>query len=135
MPKSPASAVFATRLKARRTELGLSQAQLGIRMGLPEEVASTRINRYEKGVHAPNLDTMDAMARELGVPLAALLTPDDRLAQAICGFSELSVESQDRILTAIEKARKKAQPAARAEATAARLQKRTPKATAKTKRR
>lgn len=107
MSKTPASAVFASRLKARRTELGLSQAELGVRMGLPEDVASTRINRYEKRVHAPDLDTMERMAHELGVPVAYLLTKDERLAGMILGFSELSVQDQERILAEIEKVRKK----------------------------
>lgn len=111
MPKLPASALFASRLKARRTELGLSQAELGVRMGLPEDVASTRINRYEKGVHAPDLDTMEAMAKELGVPVAYLLTKDERLAEMIRGFSELSVEEQERILREVGKALRKVKPA------------------------
>lgn len=107
MSKPPASAVFASRLKARRNELGLSQAELGIRMGLPEDVASTRINRYEKGVHAPDLDTMEAMAKELGVPLPYLLAQDERLAAAILGFAVLSHDDQDKILAAIRRAAKK----------------------------
>lgn len=101
MIETPASAVFAARLKARRKDLGLSQAELGVKMGLPEDVASTRINRYEKGVHAPDLDTMERMAKELGVPLPYLLAQDDRLAEAIRGFAELSAAEQDRILEEI----------------------------------
>lgn len=102
MIKTPASAVFAARLKARRKELGLSQAELGVKMGLPEDVASTRINRYEKGVHAPDLDTMERMAKELGVPLPYLLAQDDRLAAAILGFSLLDKDAQEKILAEIE---------------------------------
>ena len=55
MPKSPIRAVFANRLRAARTALGLSQAELGARVGIPEDVASTRVNRYERGVHEPDL--------------------------------------------------------------------------------
>lgn len=134
MSKLPASAVFASRLKARRTELGLSQAELGVRMGLPEDVASTRINRYEKGVHAPDLDTMERMAHELGVPVAFLLTKDERLAGMILGFSELSVEDQERILAEIQKVRKK-QAVTKSNTEKASLQRGTPKAAAKTRRR
>lgn len=134
MPIPPASAVFATRLKARRTELGLSQAQLGVRMGLPEDVSSTRINRYEKGVHAPDLDTMEAMARELGVPLPYLLAQDERLAEVILVFPDLPAEAQDRILAEIARAKGK-QAQGRSTATKATLAKRTPKVTAKTRRR
>ena len=76
-------------------------------MGLPEDVASTRVNRYEKGVHAPDIDTAERMAAELGVPLAYLLTKDERLAEMIRGFSALPVEDQDRILGEVGKALRK----------------------------
>lgn len=135
MSKLPASAVFASRLKARRNELGLSQAELGIRMGLPEDVASTRINRYEKGVHAPDLDTMEAMAKELGVPLPYLLAQDERLAEVIRGFAELSTEDQDRILAEIEKVQRKKQAVTKSKTEKTSLQRDTPKASAKTRRR
>ena len=76
-------------------------------MGLPEDVASTRVNRYEKGVHAPDIDTAERMAAELGVPLAYLLTKDERLAEMIRGFSELPIGDQDRILGEVGKALRK----------------------------
>lgn len=98
MPKSDARAVLAHRLRAVRTAMEISQAELGVRMGLPEDVASTRINRYEKGVHAPDIETAERMAKELGVPLAYLLTQDERLASAILMFSELTDAEQDRVL-------------------------------------
>lgn len=107
MAKVPARAVLAMRLKELRKAMGVSQAELGVRMGLPEDVASTRVNRYEKGVHAPDIDTAERMAAELGVPLAYLLTKDERLAEMIRGFSELSVEDQDRILGEVGKALRK----------------------------
>ena len=103
MPKREATATFAARLKTARMALGLSQMELGVRMGLGD-VASTRINRYERGVHAPDLDTAKSMAEQLGVPLAYLLADNDRLANAILGFAQLSVADQDQILAAIQKA-------------------------------
>ena len=102
MPKPLARAVLAARLKAVRTALGLSQAELGVRMGLPEDVASTRINRYERDIHAPDIETAEKMAHELGVPLAYLLTQDERLAEAILKFSRLSVAGQDKILAELD---------------------------------
>ena len=68
---------------------------------MPEEVASTRINRYERGVHAPDIETAEKMANELGVPLAYLLTQDPRLADAILKFSRLPVAAQDKVLAKI----------------------------------
>jgi len=104
VPKPPATAVFAARMKAQRIALGISQAELGVRMGIPADVASTRINRYERGVHAPDLDTLRSMAQELGVPLPYLLAEDERLAKAILGFASLPKGAQEKILAEIEAA-------------------------------
>lgn len=71
-------------------------------MGLPEDVASTRLNRYERGVHLPDIETAEKLAQELGVPLAYLLTQDERLAQAILKFSQLSVAAQDKVLAELD---------------------------------
>lgn len=81
--------------------MGLTQAELGVRIGLTFEVASTRINRYEKGQHAPDLDTAERLAEELGVPLAYFVARDPALAQAILGFAGLSKQRQARVLKAI----------------------------------
>jgi transcriptional regulator with XRE-family HTH domain len=104
MTKPSTLVVFASRLKQARKALGISQAELGVRMGLPEDVASTRINRYEKAIHAPDLETAERMAKELGVPLAYLVTRDETLARAILGFSKLPKDEQARLLKAIEAA-------------------------------
>lgn len=110
MPKLPARAVLAKRLKELRKDLGVSQAELGIRMGIPPDVASTRVNRYEKGVHAPDLETMEAMARELGVPLPYLVAQDERLAVLIRSFGALSAVDQDRVLKALERVQRNPTP-------------------------
>jgi transcriptional regulator with XRE-family HTH domain len=104
MPKVAIHAVLAAHLKAARGALGISQAELGIEMGLPEDVASTRINRYERAVHAPDIETAERMAQALGLPLPALLSRDDNLAEAIAGFDLLSKDQQALILGKIRKA-------------------------------
>ena len=114
MPKLPARAVLAKRLKELRKDLGVSQAELGIRMGIPPDVASTRVNRYEKGVHAPDLETLEAMARELGVPLPYLVAQDERLAGLIRSFAELSVADQDRVLKELERVQRNPTPVKKA---------------------
>lgn len=106
MPPSPARRLFAQRLRALRQAQGLSQTELGVRMGLPPDVASARINRYEQGVHVPDLDTLTAMAKELGVPLPALFA-DDRTGELIVGFSQLPAEAQDKILASVRRSLKK----------------------------
>ncbi|MGB9578576.1 MAG: helix-turn-helix domain-containing protein [Halothiobacillaceae bacterium] len=43
------------RLKQARVAADVSQKNLGIKAGIDPSVASTRINRYELGVHKPDL--------------------------------------------------------------------------------
>ena len=83
-------------------------------MGIPPDVASTRVNRYEKGVHAPDLETLEAMARELGVPLPYLVAQDERLAGLIRSFAELSVADQDRVLKELERVQRNPTPVKKA---------------------
>lgn len=75
--------VFSRRLREARKRLGVSQAQLGIQIGLDPGVASTRINRYEQAVHLPDYDTLVRLAEGLGVPLPYLFAEQDALASAI----------------------------------------------------
>lgn len=81
---------------------GLSQKQLGILAGLDEFVASTRINRYEVGVHEPDLGTAAHMAAAASVPLAYLFADEDLLAQMILSFSRLPAAKQVALLEKIE---------------------------------
>jgi transcriptional regulator with XRE-family HTH domain len=89
-------------LRQARQDAGLSQKDLGILAGLDPFVASTRINRYEQGVHAPDQATAKRLAKALGVPLAYLYADNERLARMIRAFSALDVEEQERILKTIE---------------------------------
>ncbi len=70
-------------MKQRRQELDLSQRELGIAAGFDEGVASTRINRYEVGVHSPDPLSATRIADALGMPLAALYCDDDQLHEVI----------------------------------------------------
>ncbi|TDR45574.1 helix-turn-helix protein [Tahibacter aquaticus] len=82
----------------------MSQKDLGIAAGLDEFVASTRINRYETGVHEPDLETAGRLAQALGVPLAYLFADDDRQARLLLAFAALSKGRQDAFLAEIERA-------------------------------
>lgn len=94
--------VFQRRLKDARRQRQLSQKQLGIEAGLDQFVASTRINRYEQGVHEPDMVMIERLAGALGVPAAYLLADDDRLARMILAFVQLTSAEKDRLLKAIE---------------------------------
>ena len=68
---------FQTRFKQARKAKKLTQEQLGIAIGLDEFVASTRINRYEKGVHLPDLQTLESIAKVLEVSPAYFFAEDE----------------------------------------------------------
>jgi transcriptional regulator with XRE-family HTH domain len=91
-------AIFCMRLKQARIAKGLSQKALGIAAGIDEFVASTRINRYEKGVHEVNIETAQLLANVLEVPLAYLYTADNELAELMLLFLTLSQNERSELL-------------------------------------
>lgn len=78
--------VYSRRLREARDAHGISQRALGIEAGLDEFVASTRVNRYETGVHQPDLQTLQRLAKVLKVPTAYFYAEDDELAHLIASF-------------------------------------------------
>lgn len=82
--------VYSRRLREAREAHGISQRGLGIKAGLDEFVASTRINRYETGVHQPDLQTLQRLAEVLGLPVAYFYAEDDELARLIAEFRSKS---------------------------------------------
>lgn len=78
--------VYSRRLREAREAHDLSQRNLGIKAGLDEFVASTRVNRYETGVHQPDLQTLQRLAEVLDLPAAYFYAEDDDLAQLIADF-------------------------------------------------
>ena len=103
MSKHPlARTSFSRRLKQARQALGMSQKQLGIQAGIDEFAASARVNRYELGVHQPDFDTAGRLAKVLRVPLAYFFADDDRLAELILSFAQLSKRKQDALLRAAQ---------------------------------
>ncbi len=79
---------WGARLKQARLAAGLSQKQLGIQAGIDEFVASTRINRYELGVHMPDYLTAQNLAKVLGVSAAFLYAPEDDVAELIFRYGK-----------------------------------------------
>lgn len=80
---SKADEQWGARLKQARLASGLSQKQLGIKAGLDESVASTRVNRYEVGVHKPDFATAQRLAAVLQVTAAFLYAPEDDVANLL----------------------------------------------------
>ena len=78
--------VYSVRLREARETYGISQRNLGIQAGLDEFVASTRVNRYETGVHQPDLHTLQRIAKVFDLPVAYFFAEDDGLAEVILNF-------------------------------------------------
>ena len=94
--------IFCKRLKEARLAAGLSQKKLGIAAGIDEFVASTRINRYEKGVHEADIHTAQKLAQTLNVPLAYFYVENDQLATIVMNFYKLSEEDIENIIVKIK---------------------------------
>jgi transcriptional regulator with XRE-family HTH domain len=88
---------FAARLRRIRVAAGISQRELGRRIGLPEEVVSSRVTRYERGTSEPDFETAEKLAQELGVPLAYLVADSDILADIILAVSRLPLSEQKKL--------------------------------------
>ena len=58
-------------------------------------VASTRINRYELGVHKPDFLTAQNLAKVLELPVAYFYAIEDDVAEVIWGYSR--AKSVDRL--------------------------------------
>lgn len=97
-----AGQVWPKRLKEARVALGLSQKQLGIEAGLDEFVASTRINRYELGVHAPDYPMAVRLAGVLQVSVAFLYCDNDEMAQMILAFHRAPRAARKRAMAALQ---------------------------------
>lgn len=95
---------FRRRLKEARARLKLSQRDLGIKAGLDQFVASTRINRYEQGIHEPDLATIERLARAVDVPTPYLFADDDQLARWIIAFSALDPNGREELLKRVQDA-------------------------------
>lgn len=80
----------------------MSQKKLSIAAGSDEFVASTRINRYKKGVHEANIHTAQKLAQTLNVPLAYFYVENDQLATIVMNFDKLSEEDIENIIVKIK---------------------------------
>lgn len=69
---------FGEKLKALRTERGLTQEQLAARL----YVSRTAVSKWETGSGSPNLDSLQAVARLFDVSVDDLLSTDDLIVLA-----------------------------------------------------
>ncbi len=93
--------IFCKRLKEARLAVGLSQKKLGMAIGLDEFVASTRVNRYELGVHKVDLEMAKKFAEVLEVPLAYFYCEDDSLAELVRRFEMLGDKAKGEVMESL----------------------------------
>lgn len=94
------------RIKQARVSKGISQKELGIRIGLDQSSASSRMNHYEKGRHTPDIPTLKRVADELGVPLAYFLCESDKTAELICLIENLKEADKDELIRKLKENKK-----------------------------
>ncbi|CAB5722845.1 Helix-turn-helix [Delftia tsuruhatensis] len=95
---SDADEQWGARLKQARLAAGLSQKMLGVEAGIDSFVASARINRYELGVHKPDLLTARKLAQVLQVPMAFFYSDaDDEVAELLLMYGRASGAVRKRV--------------------------------------
>ena len=90
------------RLAQARKAVGISQKELGIRLGMEPSSASGRMNHYEKGRHTPDYQTLKRIAEELGVPLSFFLCESDITAKLFCLVDQLTEQQQLDLIAEIQ---------------------------------
>ncbi|EHR8951980.1 helix-turn-helix domain-containing protein [Escherichia coli] len=91
------------RLKAARTKAGITQKELGIRIGMEPSSASGRMNHYEKGRHTPDIDTLKRMADELGVPINYFFCENETTAELACLIANMTEQQQIELIDMLKK--------------------------------
>jgi len=91
------------RLREARERAGISQMNLGIKAGMDPSSASSRINHYEQGRHAPDFQIAAQLATCLSVPVTYFYATDDRVAELILRFATLNASEQKKLLVSLEK--------------------------------
>ncbi|WP_081836394.1 helix-turn-helix transcriptional regulator [uncultured Vibrio sp.] len=94
--------VFPQRLKQARNRVGISQRELGIRLGMDPSSASGRMNHYEKGRHMPDVGTLKKLAEELGVPVAFFFSDSDSSAELACLIEQLNEKEKQALITQLK---------------------------------
>ncbi|HHA2378392.1 MULTISPECIES: helix-turn-helix transcriptional regulator [Stenotrophomonas] len=96
----PTPTALGHRLRAARVAKGWTQAQLGeMLMGVDDSnTTAPRISRYERGMHKPDLETIEKLAELLDLPAAYFVAASDVVAEAILVLSQLDGPKQAKAL-------------------------------------
>ncbi|KOO04661.1 helix-turn-helix domain-containing protein [Vibrio nereis] len=90
------------RLKYIRKKQGMTQRELGDKLGMDQAGSSARISQYETGKHAPDYATVKRMSEVLNTPVAYFYCEDDVLAHIVIGVSNHNLFAKLDILNFIE---------------------------------
>lgn len=90
------------RLSEARKRIGISQRELGIRLGMEPSSASSRMNHYEKGRHSPDYPTLKRISQELEVPVAYFYAEDSETAELYRVISTLDSSKRDKLNTMLD---------------------------------
>jgi len=85
--------------------VGISQKELGVRVGMDESSASGRMNHYEKGRHVPDVETLRKLAKELGVPLNYFFCEDDQSAELAVLIASLSSDDKKSLIETLKQSK------------------------------
>lgn len=85
--------------------MGISQKELGVRVGMDESSASGRMNHYEKGRHVPDVETLRKLAKELGVPLNYFFCEDDQSAELAVLIASLSSDDKKSLIETLKQSK------------------------------
>lgn len=91
------------RLKEARKRANMTQKELGVRIGMEQSSASSRMNHYEKNRHTPDIQTLQRMADELKVPLNYLFCDSAESAELACLIESLSLEEKQTLIEKLKR--------------------------------
>ena len=96
----PTPTALGRRIRAARLARGWTQAQLGeLVFGVDDpNSAAPRVSRWERGMHKPDLDTIEKLAKVLELPAAYFVATPDVVAEAILVIAQLSPRKQREAL-------------------------------------
>lgn len=90
------------RLRQARTEKGISQKELGLRVGMEPSSASSRMNHYEKGRHMPDFEMLERLAKELGKPVAFFFCEQESIAELLCLLESLTEQERQELIVKLK---------------------------------
>ena len=90
--------IVGLRIRALREELGWSQEQVGVSVGIDESSSRARISRYELGVHEPPVPTARLIANSLNAPLTYLYCEDDCTAALLLSLHRLGNKERRQLI-------------------------------------